>query len=61
MSNKPRMTEVYGDELTALRNSLEIDAPFVIEREGRWYANADELRVWRATFQSSVNDTEVKQ
>jgi hypothetical protein len=51
-SDKPRLVEVIGDEQTLLRQALSLSVPYLVENDGRWYADADDLKRWRKLRES---------
>ena len=61
METKPRLVEVTGDEQTVLRQALSLSVPYLVENNGRWYADADDLKRWRKLRESQTqSDAEQK-
>ena len=49
--NKPHMIEVPQSALTAMADRViagDLDVPHIIEVDGRWYADADDMRLYSA-------------
>lgn len=56
MENKPRLVEVTDEALTAMDKAQQsgLDTPYVWRDGGIYWADADELRRWRATRTSGA-------
>jgi hypothetical protein len=54
MESKPRLVEVTDEALTAMDKAQQagLDTPYVWRDGGIYWAEADELRQWRATHTS---------